>query len=55
MEPTIIRYEVTNRITGKVSQYRTRAAATKAADRADNAYGSYICTTRAIWSDQVAA
>jgi hypothetical protein len=39
----IVRYEVFNRITGR--------AATAACDRMDNAYGSCICTRRAIWSD----
>ena len=46
-----IRYEVTNRKTGKVYTFKTSAAATKAVDRMDNAYGAYICTRRAIWSD----
>lgn len=46
-----IRYEVTNRRTGKVTSYQTRAAASRAADRMDNAYGAYICTTRAIWAE----
>ena len=46
-----IRYEVTNRITGKVSSYKTGVAASRACDRADNAYGAYICTRRAIWAD----
>lgn len=55
MEPTIIRYEVTNRITGKTASYKTGAAASRAMDRMDNAYGACITTRRAIWSDQVAA
>lgn len=46
-----IRYEVTNRITGKVTSYQTSAAALRAMDRADNAYGSCITTRKAIWAD----
>jgi hypothetical protein len=48
--PTITHYTVTNRITCKVSTYKTAAAATRAVDRADNAHGSYITTRRAVWS-----
>lgn len=51
MNARITHYEVTNRITGKVTTFKTSAAASKAVDRADNAYGAYICTRRAIWSD----
>ena len=47
----IVRYEVFNRITGKTASYKTGRAATAACDRMDNAYGSCICTRRAIWSD----
>ncbi len=47
----ITHYEVTNRITGKTTSYKTSAAATKAMDRMDNAYGAVICTRRAIWAD----
>jgi hypothetical protein len=54
-EPRIIGYEVTNRRTGKVATYKTAAAASRACDRADMAYGAIICTRRAIWSDSVAA
>lgn len=50
-EATISHYEVTNRKTGKVTTYKTRGAATKAADRMDNAYGAYITSRKAIWSD----
>lgn len=46
---TVSHYEVFNRITGKVTVYKTRAAAIKASDRADNAYGAYITTIRTIW------
>lgn len=48
---SISHYEVTNRRTGKVRTYKTRAAASRASDKADNDYGAYICTTRAIWDD----
>jgi len=47
----ITHYTVTNRITGKVTEYKTSAAASRAVDRMDNAYGSYICTRKAHWSD----
>jgi hypothetical protein len=43
-------YEVKNRITGKVYTFKTSAAASRAVDRMDNAYGAYICTRRAIWA-----
>lgn len=46
-----IRYEVTNRITGKTTSYKTSRKASDAVDRMDNAYGAYICTRRAIWAD----
>ena len=51
MPATITHYEVTNRITGKVTRFKTGRAASAACDRADNAYGAYICTRRAVWSD----
>lgn len=45
-----IRYEVTNRVTGKTTSYKTSAAASKAQDRMDWAYGA-VCTTRkAVWA-----
>lgn len=47
----ILHYQVFNRITGKVRTYKTRAAASRAADKADNAHGSYICSVRAIYGD----
>lgn len=50
-----IAYEVTNRQTGKVSTFKSCAAASRFIDRTDNAYGAYICTRRAIWAEQVAA
>lgn len=46
-----VRYEVRNRITGKVTTYKTGPAASRAIDRMDNAYGACICTRRAIWAD----
>ena len=49
---TITHFTVTNRQTSKVTEYKTRAAASRAADRADNAYGAVICTQRAHWSDE---
>lgn len=47
----IIGYEVSNRITGKTTSYRSGAAASRACDRMDNAYGAICCTRRAIWDD----
>jgi hypothetical protein len=44
-----IGYEVSNRITGKTVAFKTSAAAMKAMDRMDRAYGAVICTRRAIW------
>lgn len=51
-EPKIIRYEVTNSRTGKVTSYKTSRAASDAMTRADQAYGAYCTTRRAIWSGQ---
>jgi hypothetical protein len=51
----IIAWEVSNRVTGKVTRYKSLGAATRAADKADNAYGAYICSKRAIFADCVAA
>lgn len=45
----ISHYEVKNRITGKVTTYKSGVAASRACDRADNAYGAVICSRRAIW------
>lgn len=46
-----IRYEVTNRITGKTTSYKTGPAASAACNRMDNAYGAICCTRRAIWAE----
>ena len=46
---TPIRYEVTNRITGKVQSFKTGAAASKAMERIDKAYGRYITSRKVIW------
>lgn len=46
-----LHYTVTNRVTGKVATYKTRAAASRAADKADLAYGAICCTVRAIWKE----
>lgn len=43
---SITHYTVTDRRTGQVRTYKTRAAARRAADRIDNAYGAYIATVR---------
>lgn len=47
----IIGYKVFNRRTGKTTNCKTSAGASRAADRMDNAYGAICCTRRAIWSD----
>ena len=52
MTPTITHYTVSNRITGKTTEYKTSAAASRAMDRMDAAYGAYICTRKAHWSDE---
>lgn len=52
MSATITHYTVTNNRTGKVTTYKTGPAASRAADRMDNAYGAIICTRRAHWSDE---
>jgi hypothetical protein len=51
-QPTIVGYEVANRITNAKRDYRSSAAATAAMDKADRAYGAVVCSRRAIWSDQ---
>lgn len=43
-------YSVTHRATGNVRTYKTLQRATRAADRADNAYGAYICTVRTLYA-----
>jgi hypothetical protein len=47
----ITHYTVTNRITGKITSYKTSSAASKAMDKIDNAYGAYITTRQAHWSE----
>jgi|GEM_PF-5680683 len=51
----ISHYEVTNRHTGKVTIYKSGVRASRACDRADNAYGAIICTRRAICTQAVQA
>lgn len=46
-----IGYEVSNRITGKVTQFKTGAAAIKFMDRTNRAYGATITTRRALWAE----
>ena len=50
-QPYIVGYDVTNRVTGKTKRFKTSKGATDYMDRTDNAYGSYITTRKAIWSD----
>ena len=52
MNATITHYTVTNRITGKVTEYKTGVAASRAQDRVDSAYGAVCTTRRAHWSDE---
>lgn len=54
MDAFVTHYTVTNRRTGKVTSYKSRTAATSAADRMDNAYGAICCTVKAHWSDEAA-
>lgn len=49
-EQKIVGYDVKNRITGLTKRYKTSRAASNAMHRADNEYGAYICTRRAIWA-----
>lgn len=51
MTATITHYTVFNRITGKTTSYKTGAAATRAADRMNAAYGAHIAGRTAHWSD----
>lgn len=53
MTKQITHYTVTNRITGKKTTYKTGAAATRAMDRMDNAYGAVICSREAHWAEVV--
>ena len=46
-----LRYEVTNRRTGKVTVCKTRAGASRSADRQDNAHGAVCCSVRAVWRE----
>lgn len=41
-------HQVRNRITGKIKHYKSLKAALRAADKADNEYGAYICTVSRI-------
>jgi hypothetical protein len=43
-------YELLDKSTGVVKRYKTRNAATKAADRRDNEYGCYICRVTAVYA-----
>lgn len=47
----IIGYQVTHKATGKVRTFKTSSAASRYQDKADNAYGAYITSRKAIWSD----
>ncbi len=49
---TVTHYTVSNRITGKVSTFKTGPAASRAMVRMDSAYGAVICSRRAHWSDE---
>ena len=41
-----IKWEIHNRITGETRSYKSGAAASRASDRIDNAYGACITTRR---------
>lgn len=53
-EAHVTHYTVRNRITGKVRQFKSGRAASRYMDQADNAYGSYITTRKAHWSEEAA-
>lgn len=53
MNARITHYEVRNRITGKVTTYKTGVAASRAAERMNIVYGSHIAGRHAVWSDEV--
>lgn len=55
MNATITHYSVSNRITGKTTTYKTGAAASRAAERMNMAYGAHIAGRRAHWSDEAEA
>lgn len=48
--PQPIHWELRNRITGETRTYKTGAAASRASDRIDNAYGAYITTRKPIYA-----
>ena len=45
-----IRWEIKNRITGEIRSYKSGAAASRASDRIDNAYGACITTRKPIYA-----
>lgn len=49
---TITHYTVTHRITGKTTTYKTGVAASRAADRMNEAYGAHVAGRKAHWSDE---
>jgi len=51
MSATVTHYTVTNRITGKVSSYKSGTVALRAAERMNLAYGAHIAGRTAHWSD----
>ncbi len=46
-----IRWEITNRVTGKTTSYKSSRAASAAQDRMDFEYGACCTTRRAIWQE----
>lgn len=50
---TPIRFDIVDRHTGKVvATAKTRAGASRAVDRRDNAYGAYRYTARPVYQEQ---
>lgn len=47
---TVKHYEVIDKSNGSKRIYKTRNAATRAADRRDNEYGCYICSVRTVYN-----
>jgi hypothetical protein len=54
MDAVITHYTVFNRISGKTTSYKTGAAASRAAEKMNLAYGAHIAGRKAHWSDEAA-
>lgn len=52
MTDRISHYTVFNRVTGRTTTYKSGVRASRAADRADMAYGAICCTRQAHWTKE---